>query len=111
MNKVDRRSVVGALVTAGATVGTADLASALPPEVPLRDLARPVGRVAGDVSFPSDGYVSRDHATLTVGDKRLSFRDLGSANGTFVRVRGEARIREGDLLLVGEQILRIGAGS
>src|SRR5262245_6004199 len=38
MKEVDRRSVVGALVTAGATVGAAELAQALPPELPLRDL-------------------------------------------------------------------------
>ena len=38
MRKIDRRSVVGALVTAGATVGTTDLATALPPEVRMRDL-------------------------------------------------------------------------
>jgi hypothetical protein len=38
MKTVDRRSVVGALVTAGATVGAADLANALPPELRLRDL-------------------------------------------------------------------------
>ena len=38
MKKVDRRSVVGALVTAGATVGAADVAIALPPEMKLRDL-------------------------------------------------------------------------
>jgi uncharacterized protein len=38
MKKVDRRSVVGALVTAGAAVGAADVAKALPPELKLRDL-------------------------------------------------------------------------
>ena len=38
MKKIDRRSVVGTLVTAGATVGAADVASALPPEMKLRDL-------------------------------------------------------------------------
>ncbi len=38
MKKVDRRSVVGALVTAGATVGAADVASAGTPEMKLRDL-------------------------------------------------------------------------
>ena len=38
MKKVDRRRVVGALVTAGAAVGSADLANALPPELSLRDL-------------------------------------------------------------------------
>jgi len=34
-------------------------------------------------------------------------KDLGSANGTFVRVNGQAAVTSGDLLLVGEQILRI----
>jgi pSer/pThr/pTyr-binding forkhead associated (FHA) protein len=77
---------------------------------PLHKGDNSLGRIAGDVSFPSDGYVSRDHATLTVGDKQLSFRDLGSANGTFVRVRGEARVGEGDLLLIGDQILRVCVG-
>ena len=36
MKRVDRRSVVGALVTAGATVGVTDLANALPPELRLQ---------------------------------------------------------------------------
>jgi uncharacterized protein len=38
MKKVDRRSVVGALVTAGAAAAAADVAKALPPELKLRDL-------------------------------------------------------------------------
>ena len=66
-----------------------------------------LGRGAGDVSFPHDGYVSSKHATITVGEGSLAVKDLGSANGTFVRVNGQAAVTAGDLLLVGEQILRI----
>jgi pSer/pThr/pTyr-binding forkhead associated (FHA) protein len=66
-----------------------------------------VGRGTGDVSFPHDGYVSSKHATITVGEGSLAVKDLGSANGTFVRVNGQAAVTAGDLLLVGEQILRI----
>ena len=66
-----------------------------------------VGRGTGDVSFPQDGYVSSKHATITVGEGSLVVKDLGSANGTFVRVNGQAAVTSGDLLLVGEQILRI----
>jgi pSer/pThr/pTyr-binding forkhead associated (FHA) protein len=66
-----------------------------------------VGRGTGDVSFPSDGYVSSKHATITVSDGQLAVRDLGSANGTFVRINGTAAVNAGDLLLVGEQILRV----
>ena len=66
-----------------------------------------VGRGTGDVSFPQDGYVSSKHATITVGEGSLVVKDLGSANGTFVRVNGQAAVTSGDLLLVGEQILRV----
>jgi pSer/pThr/pTyr-binding forkhead associated (FHA) protein len=74
---------------------------------PLKTGDNMVGRGTGDVSFPSDGYVSSKHATITVGDGALAVKDLGSANGTFVRVSGQAKVDVGDLLLVGEQILRV----
>jgi pSer/pThr/pTyr-binding forkhead associated (FHA) protein len=74
---------------------------------PLKPGDNSVGRGAGDLSFPSDGYVSSRHAVLTVQDGALSIKDLGSANGTFVRISESASLTSGDLLLVGEQILRI----
>jgi pSer/pThr/pTyr-binding forkhead associated (FHA) protein len=74
---------------------------------PLRPGDNAVGRGTGDVSFPQDGYVSSRHATITVGDGQIAVKDLGSANGTFVRVNGQAPVNAGDLLLVGEQILRV----
>src|SRR4051794_24653713 len=74
---------------------------------PLKTGENLVGRGTGQVSFPHDGYVSSKHATIVVGDGTLLVRDLGSANGTFVRVNGEASLSPGDLLLVGEQILRV----
>ncbi len=74
---------------------------------PLRAGDNLVGRGTGDVSFPHDGYVSSKHATLTIGEGTLHIRDMGSANGTYVRVSQAAKIQQGDLLLLGEQILRI----
>src|SRR5438552_2514537 len=74
---------------------------------PLKPGENLVGRGTGDVSFPNDGYVSSKHASITVGEGSLAGKDLGSANGTFVRVNGQAAVTAGDLLLVGEQILRI----
>ena len=74
---------------------------------PLKAGDNLIGRGTGDVSFPSDGYVSSRHAMITVNDGALSVKDLGSANGTFVRISGSAPVSSGDLLLVGEQILRI----
>jgi len=74
---------------------------------PLRTGDNMVGRGTGDVSFPQDGYVSSKHATITVTDGQMAVKDLGSANGTFVRINGQAPVNAGDLLLVGEQILRV----
>ena len=74
---------------------------------PLRSGDNMVGRGTGDVSFPQDGYVSSKHATITVGEGQIAVKDLGSANGTFVRINGQAPVNAGDLLLVGEQILRV----
>jgi pSer/pThr/pTyr-binding forkhead associated (FHA) protein len=74
---------------------------------PLRSGDNMVGRGTGDVSFPQDGYVSSKHATISVSEGELAVKDLGSANGTFVRINGQAPVNAGDLLLVGEQILRV----
>jgi len=74
---------------------------------PLKQGENLVGRGTGDVSFANDGYVSSKHATIIVGEGSLAIKDLGSANGTFVRVNGQVAVTSGDLLLLGEQILRI----
>jgi pSer/pThr/pTyr-binding forkhead associated (FHA) protein len=74
---------------------------------PLKSGDNLVGRGTGDVSFPGDGYVSSRHATISVGDGSLAVKDMGSANGTFVRITDRAPVTAGDLLLVGDQILRV----
>jgi hypothetical protein len=33
--------------------------------------------------------------------------DVGSSNGTFLRIRGERRIASGELLLMGQQLFRL----
>ena len=74
---------------------------------PLKQGDNLVGRGGGDVTFPQDGYVSSRHCMLTVGGGRIAVKDLGSANGTFAKINGTVPIANGDLLLVGEQILRV----
>jgi pSer/pThr/pTyr-binding forkhead associated (FHA) protein len=78
---------------------------------PLRNGENVVGRAAGDITFPHDGYISSKHATIGISGRSISVKDLGSANGTFVRIAKTAHIAVGDLLLIGEQILRIDPGS
>jgi pSer/pThr/pTyr-binding forkhead associated (FHA) protein len=74
---------------------------------PLRAGENAVGREAGDVTFPGDRYVSARHARLDVGADGVTLTDLGSSNGTFVKVSGAAELSPGDQLLVGTQLLRV----
>ena len=76
---------------------------------PLREGENAVGREAGDVTFPSDRYVSSRHARLEVRGAEATVSDAGSSNGTFVRIVGAADLAPGDQLLVGGQLLRLDA--
>jgi pSer/pThr/pTyr-binding forkhead associated (FHA) protein len=76
---------------------------------PLAEGENAVGREAGRVTFPADRYVSARHARLLVKGEVVTLEDVGSSNGTFVRVLGRARLAAGDQLLVGAQLLRVEA--
>ena len=66
-----------------------------------------IGRVHCDVNFPVDGFVSERHAQLTNEGSHVVLEDLKSRNGTYVRVREPKKLLHGDLLLVGDQVLRV----
>jgi pSer/pThr/pTyr-binding forkhead associated (FHA) protein len=69
-----------------------------------------LGRERGDVLFPEDGYVSGLHCRLGVAsDNSITLTDLGSSNGSFVRLRDEHQVASGDILLMGQQLFRIDA--
>jgi hypothetical protein len=74
---------------------------------PLHDGENLIGRATGDLAFPGDGYVSSRHAMLIVKGEQVILKDLNSSNGTFVRMDAETGIAPGDLLLIGEQLLRV----
>ncbi|HET9597716.1 MAG TPA: FHA domain-containing protein, partial [Anaeromyxobacteraceae bacterium] len=74
---------------------------------PLADGESLVGREAGDVTFPSDRYVSARHARIDVAAGGVTITDVGSSNGTFVRAAGPTEIGPGDQVLIGMQLLRI----
>ena len=69
-----------------------------------------LGRESGDVVFPDDPFMSRRHAAVRFSDgpaKTFRLTDLGSSNGTFVRIRGEIPLKNGDEFRVGQQLLRV----
>lgn len=66
-----------------------------------------LGRERGDVIFPEDGYVSGLHCRVHYDGSGCVLTDVGSSNGTFVRVRGTRTLASGDLLLMGQQLFRL----
>jgi pSer/pThr/pTyr-binding forkhead associated (FHA) protein len=74
---------------------------------PLREGENVVGREAGEVTFPSDRYVSARHARIDVAGGEVTLADAGSSNGTYLKIAGSADLSPGDELLVGGQLLRI----
>ena len=74
---------------------------------PLRAGENAVGREAGAVCFPLDRYVSARHARLDVSDSTVWVTDLGSSNGTFVRITEPTTLGAGDQVFIGMQLLRI----
>jgi len=65
-----------------------------------------IGRTEGDIRFPEDQFLSPLHSKLSWEEGRLEVRDLGSRNGTWVFLEGPYRLADGDLILIGSQVLR-----
>jgi len=74
---------------------------------PIPESGLHLGRERGDVLFPEDGYVSGLHCRLAHQDGQMFLTDLGSSNGSFIRLSAEAEIMNGDILLMGQQLFRI----
>lgn len=74
---------------------------------PLREGDNQVGRENGDITFPTDGFVSGRHATVHVAPERVLVKDLGSSNGTFLRLAAPAFVDNGDQFLIGRQLVRV----
>jgi len=77
---------------------------------PLAEGVYQVGRDEGDLAFPGDGYISGRHATITVtAAGELTYEDVGSSNGSYLRITEPTRLGAGDLVLVGTHLLRVDA--
>lgn len=74
---------------------------------PLLGDAVTLGRERGDINFPDDGYVSGLHARLSSRGGKFFLSDLGSSNGTFVKIQGERVVGTGNFILLGQQLFRL----
>jgi pSer/pThr/pTyr-binding forkhead associated (FHA) protein len=74
---------------------------------PLLGESVTLGRERGEINFPDDGYVSGLHARVSLRDGRVFLADLGSSNGTFIKVNGERNVGHESFVLLGQQLFRL----
>ena len=74
---------------------------------PLLGESVTLGRERGEINFPDDGYVSGLHARVTLRDGRVFLADLGSSNGTFIKVNAERAVGHDSYVLLGQQLFRL----
>ena len=65
-----------------------------------------LGRVEGDIVLADDPYLSPRHARLERKPNGWVLRDLDSLNGVYIRLREPVELRDGDSVLLGQQVLR-----
>jgi pSer/pThr/pTyr-binding forkhead associated (FHA) protein len=70
-----------------------------------------LGREEGDIVFRDDAFMSRRHAAVTWDGRAAKITDLGSSNGTFVRINAATGLKHGDHVRMGDQLLRIELGA
>jgi pSer/pThr/pTyr-binding forkhead associated (FHA) protein len=74
---------------------------------PIPETGLNLGRERGEVLFSDDGYVSGLHCRLSFENGQVFITDLGSSNGTFIKVQGAETFVDGEVLLMGQQLFRV----
>ena len=65
-----------------------------------------VGREEGELVFGDDEFLSRRHAAFRWKHGQCVLSDLGSSNGTFIRLSQPSNLSDGDFLRIGDQMFR-----
>ena len=75
----------------------------------LHRLETVIGRESGDIVFTDDPYMSRRHAAIrrSTSSGSMTLVDLNSSNGTFVAIRGDCALQDGDSIRVGQHLFRV----
>jgi pSer/pThr/pTyr-binding forkhead associated (FHA) protein len=69
-----------------------------------------IGRERSDLVFADDDLVSGRHARLSLRTGRVVLEDLASLNGTFLALRSAHALASGDVVRMGNQVLRFERG-
>jgi Zn finger protein HypA/HybF involved in hydrogenase expression len=75
------------------------------PTYEIRNETR-IGRTEGSITFPQDAFMSSSHARIVKRGPDYILIDETSSNGTFLKVKREAKLEAGDVILAGGQLLR-----
>lgn len=78
-----------------------------PARLPLNEEEMSFGRSRGTYVFPEDPFMSRAHCKIYHRGEDFFVEDLGSRNGTFIKVRGKAPVPNGATILVGSQVFKL----
>jgi pSer/pThr/pTyr-binding forkhead associated (FHA) protein len=65
-----------------------------------------IGREDGEIIFPDDEFMSRSHLALLKKGNKVFLQDLESSNGTYIRIRSLNILNSGDMIRIGDQLLR-----
>ena len=69
-----------------------------------------LGREKADLVFTTDEFLSRRHAQVSFQGGRFTLADLGSSNGTYIRLRSPQVLVPGDMIRLGDELLRFELG-
>jgi len=65
-----------------------------------------IGRGTCDASYPNDVLLAPRHASVAKREGKVYLKDLGSTNGTFVKLRQDTELVAGDVFLIGRELFR-----
>jgi pSer/pThr/pTyr-binding forkhead associated (FHA) protein len=72
----------------------------------LRGKETKIGRTKGDILFPEDPFISGSHALVTKRGNEVFLKDLGSSNGTYIKITREIVLEDNDSILMGQNLYR-----
>lgn len=74
----------------------------------LRSAPLTIGREKADIVFFEDRFLSATHCSISYSEANIFvLNDLDSANGVFLKVRGSGELKNGDIILIGQDLLMI----
>jgi pSer/pThr/pTyr-binding forkhead associated (FHA) protein len=72
-----------------------------------RGSALAIGREGADMNFPQDSYLSPKHCTVELTSGKFRLTDHNTLNGTYLRIKAEVSLAQGDYVAIGKKLMRV----